>query len=233
MYGVAVIAVAIFLPRGLVGLLWSRANAKPAEEPVELPEPAESESHQVHAIASPWLEVRGVSKRFGGLVAVNDVTFSLQTGTITALIGPNGAGKTTLFNAIDGVIRPDAGSIVVAGHEVVGWQPHRIAALGVARSFQNARLFGDMTVAENVEVGTPAEGGLRALHRFGIARLAATPARDLAFGDRRRVELARAAAGNPGLLLLDEPAAGLNASERRSLARRHRCVARRRHHACC
>ena len=221
-YGIAVIGVAIFLPHGLVGLLWHRRNVKAPDEPAgALPEPGLAPPAKVRT-EKAWLEVRGVSKRFGGLVAVNDVSFALENGTITALIGPNGAGKTTLFNAIDGVVRADAGSIVIAGRDVTAWQPHRIARLGVARSFQNARLFGDMTVAENVTIGAFAAshdttGTHAALVRFGVAHLSGTPARDLAFGDRRRVELARAAASGPDLLLLDEPAAGLNARERERL----------------
>ncbi len=156
------------------------------------------------------------------MVAVDNVSLTLQNGTVTALIGPNGAGKTTLFNAIDGVIRADTGTIRIAGHDVTAWEPHRIARLGVARSFQGARLFGDMTVGENVATSAFAtrdrnvDPGM-ALTRFGIALLGETAARDLAFGDRRRVELARAAAGRPDLLLLDEPAAGLNAQERERL----------------
>jgi branched-chain amino acid transport system permease protein len=221
-YGVAVICVAIFLPHGLVGLLWHRRNTKPADEPADAA-PAADLAPSIRArAATSWLEVRGVSKRFGGLVAVNDVSFALENGTITALIGPNGAGKTTLFNAIDGVVRADTGSIVIAGNDVTAWQPHRIARLGVARSFQNARLFGDMTVAENVAIGAFAAahdtaGSSTALMRFGVGHLGGTPARDLAFGDRRRVELARAASSGPDLLLLDEPAAGLNALERERL----------------
>ena len=216
LYGVAVIGVAIFLPRGLVGLLWSRTAARRAPAPPAAVPPPVPALRPRHQSSSQWLELRGVSKRFGGLLAVNDVSFTLQNGAITALIGPNGAGKTTLFNAIDGVIRPDSGTISIAGHEVVGLQPHRIAALGVARSFQNARLFADMTVAENVAVAASEASGA-ALERFGLGPLSETPARDLAFGERRRVELARAAASNPALLLLDEPAAGLNASEREQL----------------
>jgi branched-chain amino acid transport system permease protein len=222
MYGIAVICVAIFLPHGLTGLLWHRRNTRSEDVAME-PAPAQAVAVPIKTQATtPWLEVRGVSKRFGGLVAVNDVSFALGNGTITALIGPNGAGKTTLFNAIDGVVRADSGSILIAGNDVTAWQPHRIARLGVARSFQNARLFGDMTVEENVTIGAFAAArhatvNGNALARFGVSYLSQTPARDLAFGDRRRVELARAAASNPDLLLLDEPAAGLNALERERL----------------
>jgi ABC-type branched-subunit amino acid transport system ATPase component/ABC-type branched-subunit amino acid transport system permease subunit len=225
LYGVAVIAVAIALPHGLVGLLWNRPNTKArgereedASAPAALPAAAPPPS-------APWLEVRGISKRFGGLLAVNNVSFALQNGTITALIGPNGAGKTTLFNAICGVVRSDEGDVLIGAKNVSGWQPHRIAGLGAARSFQNARLFGDMTVAENIAIGAFASTRVDARDiaavaaEFSVGHLRDTPARDLAFGDRRLVELARAVAGRPGLLLLDEPAAGLNASEREQLRR--------------
>jgi ABC-type branched-subunit amino acid transport system ATPase component len=187
------------------------------------------------------LTLAHVTQRFGGLVAVNDVSFELERGTLTSLIGPNGAGKTTLFNAISGIGRLSAGRVAVAGTDITGWQPHRVAALGVARTFQNARLFGEMTVLENVVAGafrterTSFAGDLFApaasrrseraateraratLARLGLEPLAATLAKDLAFGDRRRVELARATASDPWLLLVDEPAAGLNAGERAAL----------------
>jgi branched-chain amino acid transport system ATP-binding protein len=190
---------------------------------------------------APWLAVEHATKRFGGLVAVDDVGFTLESGKLTSLIGPNGAGKTTLFNAICGIGRVSSGRVMVAGHDVTAWQPHRIAELGVGRSFQNARLFADMTVFENVVAGAfraetaslvsdllalPASrrsGALAsdlardALARLDLEGLAGVRARDLAFGDRRRVELARAIAARPGLLLVDEPAAGLNAGERRRL----------------
>ena len=242
-YGLLVIVIAIRFPRGLIGLFARRRTSRAAHEaepgvmrsgPPVSAEPNASDDRA-------WLRVEGVRKRFGGIVAVDDVSFSLASGTLTSLIGPNGAGKTTLFNAICGVTRPTAGHITIDARDVTGWQPHRIAALGVGRSFQNARLFGDMTVLENVLVGAyrretatlasdllalplsrrsgraaalRAEESLRALD---LVRIASVRARDLAFGDRRRVELARALAAEPGLLLLDEPAAGLNASERERL----------------
>jgi ABC-type branched-subunit amino acid transport system ATPase component len=165
----------------------------------------------------------------------------LQPATLTSLIGPNGAGKTTLFNAVCGIGRLSGGSVAIGGVDVGGWQPHRIAALGVGRTFQNARLFGEMTVLENVVAGAfrtersdPAsdllalprsrrerrEANERAratLARLGLEHVSATYAKDLPFGDRRRVELARAIAADPWLLLVDEPAAGLNAAERATL----------------
>ncbi len=241
-YGVLVIAIVVAFPRGLIGIVPRRRDA-PAAPRAEAPAaPAAARA----AVAPPaggasWLAVEHATKRFGGLVAVDDVGFTLESGRLTSLIGPNGAGKTTLFNAICGIGRVNSGRVVVAGRDVTAWQPHRIAELGVGRSFQNARLFGDMTVLENVVAGAfrvetasfaadllalPAarrSGALAyelaadALARLGLEPLANARAKDLAFGDRRRVELARAIAARPGLLLVDEPAAGLNASERARL----------------
>jgi ABC-type branched-subunit amino acid transport system ATPase component len=215
-----------------------RAVAPPAAAP---PVPAIAVAHAEPDGRPPWLHVAGVGKRFGGLVAVDGVSFTLENGSLTSLIGPNGAGKTTLFNTICGVSRPTAGSVEIGGTDVTGRQPHRIAALGVGRSFQNARLFGDMTVLENVLVGAyrtenatfasdllalplsrrsgraAVERARAALVRLDLERISGVRARDLAFGDRRRVEMARALVAGPGLLLLDEPAAGLNASERARL----------------
>ena len=225
-YGTLVIGVVIAAPGGIMGLVRRTAPFKPS-----VPDAAAEMSREVAPTpvrtphAAP-LEVRGVTKRFGGLVAVDDVSFALQPGTLTSLIGPNGAGKTTLFNLICGIGAATSGTVSIGGRAVSGRQPHRIAALGVGRTFQNARLFGEMTVLENVMAGAfRAERGERAvrerafatLDRLGLSRVSATYAKDLAFGDRRRVELARAIAADPWLLLVDEPAAGLNASERATL----------------
>ncbi len=239
-YGVLVILVVIAAPGGLFGLI--RARFKSRALPPDVAAPAVTP----RAVPTPpangaTLAVAHVTKRFGGLVAVNDVSFELARGTLTSLIGPNGAGKTTLFNAISGIGELSEGRVAIAGNDVTGWQPHRIAALGVGRTFQNARLFGEMTVLENVVAGafrteqTSFAGDLFALPssrrsqraateraratlaRLGLEPLAATLAKDLAFGDRRRVELARATASDPWLLLVDEPAAGLNARERAAL----------------
>ena len=226
-YGALVIGVVIAAPSGLMGLVRRSGPFKPVAPGVtaEGPRDAEPGAVRIAPHAEP-LAVRGVTKRFGGLLAVDDVTFALQPGTLTSLIGPNGAGKTTLFNVICGVGAPTSGTVIVGGRDVSGRQPHRIAALGVGRTFQNARLFGEMTVLENVMAGAfRAERGehavreraLATLARLGLSRVAATYAKDLAFGDRRRVELARAVAADPWLLLVDEPAAGLNASERATL----------------
>jgi branched-chain amino acid transport system permease protein len=243
-YGVLVIAIVIAFPRGLIGIVTRRRAVAPATAPTTDAEPAALAAlprAPAPSGGAPWLAVEGVSKRFGGLVAVDGVAFTLETGRLTSLIGPNGAGKTTLFNAICGIARVNGGRILVAGRDVTAWQPHRIAELGVGRSFQNARLFADMTVLENVVAGAfraetasfasdllalPASrrsGALayelahEALARLDLTGLAGVRAGDLAFGDRRRVELARAIAARPGLLLVDEPAAGLNAGERRRL----------------
>jgi branched-chain amino acid transport system permease protein len=238
-YGVLVVLVVIVAPGGLAGLLRRRATTPPrAAQPAVTVAPAA----RVQApSAAPPLVVDGVTKRFGGLVALDGVSFRLQPATLTSLIGPNGAGKTTLFNAVCGIGRLSGGTVAIGGVDVSGWQPHRIAALGVGRTFQNARLFGEMTVLENVVAGAfrtersdPAsdlfalprsrrerrEADDRArstLARLGLDHVAATYAKDLPFGDRRRVELARAVAADPWLLLVDEPAAGLNAAERATL----------------
>ena len=187
------------------------------------------------------LEVRDVSLRFGGLKVLNDVSFSVEKGAINSLIGPNGAGKTSMFNCLTGFYRPQAGEIVLNGNRIRGLPPHRITALGLARTFQNLRLFREMTVLENVMSGPhcrthhglvsailhlPAqrreEEQIRAtscrwLEFVGLLRQADRRADSLSYGDQRRLEWARALASSPGLLLLDEPAAGLNANEKGGL----------------
>jgi len=183
------------------------------------------------------LEVAQLNRHFGGVHAVNNVSFTVAAGTIKGLIGPNGAGKTTLFNLISGTLKPDAGTILFQGHPIQRLAPHKIAACGIFRTFQNVKLFGKMTVLENVMIGrhTKSQAGIVAgifnlprtwkeehqirarsleiLDLLGIAHLANLDAQSLAFGQQRHVELARALAGEPTLLLLDEPAAGLNIHE--------------------
>jgi branched-chain amino acid transport system ATP-binding protein len=190
----------------------------------------------------PLLEVKGVSKRFGGVHAVNDVSFRVEKGMIKAVIGPNGAGKTTLFNMVSGFIAPDRGEITFSGAPMHGRPPHEVAARGVSRTFQNIRLFADMTALENVMVGRylrarsgflagmlgfgrtrredreARERALDVMEFLGIAALADLEATSLAYGQQRAVELARALASAPEMLLLDEPAAGLNIRETRDLA---------------
>jgi branched-chain amino acid transport system ATP-binding protein len=168
------------------------------------------------------LVIRNLSKRFGGLRAVQDVSFSVNENETVALIGPNGAGKTTSFNLITGFHRPDEGSVVAFGREIVGLRPHDICAYGLARTFQVARPFGRMTVLDNVMTGaflrdknpdTAREKAREAIEFVGLSAREKTPARDLTTIDQRRLEMARALATQPRLLLLDEVMAGLNPSE--------------------
>lgn len=201
--------------------------------PDELPVPVEA--------AEMVLELRGLTMEFGGVVALRDVSLAVNRGEILAIIGPNGAGKTTLFNCVTGVFRPTAGSILLNGGNIVGTRPHRITVAGVARTFQNIRLFANMTALENVLVGADARhatsvpGALlglprhrreehtgrqeaqRLLEYVGIGSRAGDLARNLPYGDQRRLEIARAIATGPSVLLLDEPAAGMNPTEKRAL----------------
>ena len=183
------------------------------------------------------LEVDGLRKEFGGLVAVNDVDLTIPQGAIVSLIGPNGAGKTTFFNMITGVYKPTSGRVVFDGRDIAGSPPHTATERGIGRTFQNIRLFQQMTSLENVLVGmhcrlkggiiasilrTPRvrreerEAHVRAaelLDYCGLARRRDDYARNLAYGDQRRLEVARALATEPQLLLLDEPTAGMNPEE--------------------
>ena len=188
------------------------------------------------------LKISGVSKQFGGLQALTSVNLAIERGQIYGLIGPNGAGKTTLFNVITGLYQPDTGSFELDGSPYSQSAPHEVARAGIARTFQNIRLFGDMTAAENVMVGRHVrthQGVLGAVLRHraardeeaaiaqramdllgfvGIAHLAGRTAKYLSYGDQRRVEIARALATEPLLLALDEPAAGMNATEKEGLS---------------
>ncbi len=197
------------------------------------------------------LRLEAVSKYFGGLPALDAVSFSVAAGAVTALIGPNGAGKSTLINCITGVLPPSSGSLTFAGEELTGRAPHAIARLGIARTFQNLKLFPRLSVLDNVLTGLTPEAGtsltmamlrlpylrhrerrlklraLQALDRFGLADKADWPAGVLAYGDRKRVELARACVGEPKLVLLDEPVAGLNAAETAAVGEELRRLRRR------
>lgn len=192
-------------------------------------------------IGEPLLEVEGLSVAFGGLKALDEVTFTINRGEIFGLIGPNGAGKTTCFNAITGVYTPSAGSVVFDGSPLRKMKRNKITRAGIARTFQNVRLFGEMTALENVVVGTDArhrtsvfgatfrlprhyreerdavDRGMALLEFVGISARAAEKARNLPYGDQRRLEIARALATEPKLLCLDEPAAGFNPSEKSQL----------------
>lgn len=190
----------------------------------------------------PILSVESVSKRFGGLEALRDVTFSLYEGQIKALIGPNGAGKTTLFNLVSAVDSPTEGRVVFEGKELTGMTSDRACRAGIGRTFQHSKLFDDMSVLDNVKVGrhsksraglvaalftTPrhrhdekaiTEASMRALRRVGLEEYASLPAGSLPLGERHLLEIARALATEPRVLLLDEPAAGLNNEETDRLA---------------
>jgi branched-chain amino acid transport system ATP-binding protein len=168
------------------------------------------------------LVIRGLNKRFGGLRAVQDVSFSVQENETVALIGPNGAGKTTSFHLMTGFHRPDSGSVLAFGREIVGLKPHDICALGLARTFQVAKPFGAMTVLDNVMTGaflrdrhvaTAREKAREAIEFVGLAAREQTAAKDLTTIDQRRLEMARALATQPKILLLDEVMAGLNPAE--------------------
>jgi branched-chain amino acid transport system ATP-binding protein len=187
------------------------------------------------------LALDGVTMRFGGVVALSDLSLEVREGEIFALIGPNGAGKTTVFNLVTGVYTPTKGGIAFRGMAIQGRKPHVVTRMGVARTFQNIRLFHNMSALENVLVGTDARhrtsvfGSVLGLPRHqreerdgervarelldfvGIGRVAEAAAKNLSYGDQRRLEIARALATEPRLLLLDEPAAGMNPAEKRAL----------------
>jgi branched-chain amino acid transport system ATP-binding protein len=164
----------------------------------------------------PLLSVEHVTRRFGGVLAVDDLSLTVERGQIAGLIGPNGAGKTTLFNLISRLYRPDSGEIAFEGRSLLKTPPHRVIGRGIARTFQNVELFGSMTVLENVLVGghTRRERDVSELLEYvGLSEVAQRNAAGLPFGTMKRVELARALAAEPRLLLLDEPAGGLDHEE--------------------
>ncbi len=217
-------------------------------------EPAEAQANKAEAVdrGTALLSIEGVSIRFGGVTALDDVTFKVSPGVICGLIGPNGAGKTTLFNCISRLYDPNAGSIRFDGRPLSGAPRHTIAALGIARTFQNVALFATMTTRDNVCVGAHAlaRGGFLSnalalplaareerrvaeraealIEEFGLQSVADRQVGELPFGVRKRVELARALAVSPKLLLLDEPAAGLNHEEVDSLGEEIRAIRDRR-----
>ena len=189
------------------------------------------------------LSCKNVTMKFGGLIAVNNVSLDVQKGDITGLIGPNGAGKTTLFNMITGNLKPTSGSIKFENRSIIGVKPFRIVSMGMARTFQNIRLFKNLSVLDNVMIGfnhrvkyklwdvilhTPhflseekniRNSALDLLDKVGLRKKADLKAIELPYGEQRKVEIARALATNPKILLLDEPAAGMNSQETTSLMR--------------
>jgi branched-chain amino acid transport system ATP-binding protein len=192
---------------------------------------------------SELLSARAIAKRFGGVQALNDVAFSIHEGEVYGLIGPNGAGKTTLFNVLSGIYAADAGSFTFRGHSLAGLKPNHVAQAGIARTFQNIRLFANLSSLENVMIGRHLSGragvigavlrtkrtvaeeksierrSLELLDYVGIRARANDAAGSLPYGDQRRLEIARALATEPKLLALDEPAAGMNPSERLALGK--------------
>ena len=211
--------------------------ADPAPPALETPRPGAPSVTGAGAL----LALDNVTRAFGGLIAVDQVSFTVEPGQIVGLIGPNGAGKTTVINLISGLLPPTAGQILFRGSRIDGLPAHRVTTRGLARTYQNIRLFGGMTCLENVLVGMhtrthagywqrllflpqvareEAAARVRAralLDRVGLGPLAEAPAAGLAYGNQRRLELARALATEPALLLLDEPAAGMNPAEREAL----------------
>ena len=230
-YGVAVILIILFMPDGIWGFIanFLRRFVKPvkvATVPPLVLAPDRTGTDMV-------LDVKGLSKHFGGLKAVDNVDFAVRRGGIHALIGPNGSGKTTTLNVISGLYRATAGRVVLGESDITDLSPHRRTWAGLGRTFQNIRLFRSMTALENVVIGAerrgnsliPATGGYAALEERALAALefvglgprANEPITRFSYGHQRLIEIARALAANPTLLLLDEPAAGLNSTEKRAL----------------
>jgi ABC-type branched-subunit amino acid transport system ATPase component/ABC-type branched-subunit amino acid transport system permease subunit len=238
--GLMLLLLLIFLPRGVMGLIdqmliQPTARAGP---PSPHARPARTEAVTRRAESSEvLLESRGLTKHFGGLRAVQDVSFQIRRGEILSLIGPNGAGKTTVFNLISGIHAPTAGKVFFENRDIIQDPPHTRAAMGIGRTFQNLELFGDMTVLENVLVGAHSKSNANLLTAFahtpsqqkeeaelqkkaltllayvGLERFAVERAESLSFGHQRLLEIARALASEPRLLMLDEPAAGLSSGE--------------------
>ena len=260
LYGVGVILMIVFLPEGIVSLasrVRVRRGAGPAggvprspavaamAPPATPTTPAEP---MVQAAGTALLQVNGVTQRFGGLVALDNVSLTVRRGTVHAVIGPNGSGKTTFLNVLSGAYTPQAGSVLLDGGELLGRRPNAIAHAGMSRTFQNIRLYKSLTVLENVMVGGACrthagildilvgtrrrdveenamrEQALHALDFVGLADVAARPAASLAYAQQRLLEIARAVATGPSILLLDEPAAGMNPQEAATLMRTIRAL---------
>ena len=227
-YGAAVILIMVFLPDGLWGL--TRRLRRPAPVGSGAVTPLPLLSQRGAETAEVAMAIEGLAKHFGGLKALDGVDMAVRRGTVHALIGPNGSGKTTFINVVTGLYRPTAGRIAIAGQDVTGTAPHQRTRRGLARTFQNIRVFRGMTVLENVMVGAERPGNdiaeqpalvveraLAALDFVGLRGDAHRMVGTLSYGTQRYVEIARALAGSPQVLLLDEPAAGLNLTEKHEL----------------
>ncbi len=228
-YGAAVILIMVFLPDGLWGFVAKRVRRDgPAPAGAVTPLPLLSQTGQ--ETAAEALAITGLAKHFGGLRALDGIDITVRQGTVHALIGPNGSGKSTFINVTTGLYRPTAGRIVLAGRDVTSTAPHERTRAGLARTFQNIRVFRGMTVLENVMVGAERPGNdiaeqpalvveraLAALDFVGLRGDANRLVGALSYGHQRYVEIARALAGSPAVVLLDEPAAGLNLTEKQEL----------------
>ena len=229
-YGLAVILIMVFMPEGLWGLLRNGWMKLRSPVPVDTTNIPKLELDIPVTETTPLLKLEGMQKFFGGLRAVDGIDLEVGRGTVHALIGPNGSGKTTMLNVVNGIYKPTGGRIIIDGEDVSQKAPHERAAHGIGRTFQNIRLFPAMSALENVIVGAqrdnnpiePGRAALRtramsALQFVGLADKADSIVRSLPYGHQRLVEIARALAGHPKLLLLDEPAAGLNQTEKMEL----------------
>jgi branched-chain amino acid transport system permease protein len=229
-YGLAVILIMVFLPAGLWGLISARADRFRKPAPIFVDDIADLDLDVPITDPAPILKLDNIKKHFGGVKAVDGISLEVARGTVHALIGPNGSGKTTTLNVLNGIYKSTAGKIFFDGADITEKAPHERAAYGVGRTFQNIRLFPAMSVIENVMVGAqrennPIESGrialreraLSALKFVGMADKAEVIVKNLPYGHQRLVEIARALAGHPKFLLLDEPAAGLNQTEKKAL----------------